>query len=181
MFSSGVGWEEALISSVGPFPWCKYSHSRQHQAPGMTSWPWSWEETQVCLPTICINTCMTCMCYSWISYCYKAFMGFPDGSDSKESACNARDLGLIPGLGRSPGEGNGYPRQYSCLADSMNWGAWQATVRGLQSQTWLSNSTAHTQHTAFVPYRHSEHHLKIMDDSKMWWHIRKRWVLRVYF
>ena len=42
-------------------------------------------------------------------------MGFPGGSDGKESACNAGDLGLIPGLGRSPGEGNGNPLQYSCL------------------------------------------------------------------
>ena len=43
---------------------------------------------------------------------------FPGGSDSKESACNAGDLGLIPGLGRSPGEGNGNPLQYSCLGKS---------------------------------------------------------------
>ena len=48
-------------------------------------------------------------------------MGFPGGSDggiSKESACNSGDLGLIPGSGRSPGEGNGYPLQYSCLENS---------------------------------------------------------------
>ena len=42
-------------------------------------------------------------------------MGFPGGSDGKESTCNAGDTGLIPGSGRSPGEGNGYPLQYSCL------------------------------------------------------------------
>ena len=46
------------------------------------------------------------------------FLGLPGGSDSKESACNAGDLGLIPGLGRSPGEGNGYPLQFSGL---KNW------------------------------------------------------------
>ena len=51
-------------------------------------------------------------------------MGFPGGSDNKESACNTRYLGLIPGSGRSPGEGNGYPLQYSCLENSMNKGAW---------------------------------------------------------
>ena len=45
-------------------------------------------------------------------------LGFPGGSDGKESACNAGDLGLIPGLGRSPGEGNGNPLQYSCLGKS---------------------------------------------------------------
>ena len=47
---------------------------------------------------------------------------------SKESACNARDVGLILDLGRFPGEGNGNPLQYSCLRNSMNRGAWQATV-----------------------------------------------------
>ena len=45
--------------------------------------------------------------------------GFPGGSDGKESACNAGDRGLFPGLGGSPGEGNGYPLQYSCLENSM--------------------------------------------------------------
>ena len=49
-------------------------------------------------------------------------MGFPDGSDSKESACNEGDPGLIPGLGRSPGEGTGNPLQYSCL-ENMDRGA----------------------------------------------------------
>ena len=57
--------------------------------------------------------------------------GFPDGSDGKESASNAEDLGSIPGLGRSPGEGNGYPLQYSCLENPMDRGAWRATVRGI--------------------------------------------------
>ena len=57
-------------------------------------------------------------------------MGFPDGSDSKESACNARDLGLIPRSGRSPAERNGYSLQYSCLENSMDRGAWQAIVHG---------------------------------------------------
>ena len=47
-------------------------------------------------------------------------LGFPGGSDGKESVCNAGYLGLIPGLGRSPGEGNGNPLQYSCLENSMN-------------------------------------------------------------
>ena len=51
-------------------------------------------------------------------------MSFPGGSDSKASACNAGDLGSIPGLGRSPGEGNGNPLQYSCLENPMDGGAW---------------------------------------------------------
>ena len=61
---------------------------------------------------------------------------FPGGSDGKESACSAGDLGLIPRLGRSPGEGNVYPLQYSCLEDAMDRGAWQAIVHGAaKSQT----------------------------------------------
>ena len=58
-------------------------------------------------------------------------MGFPGNSDSKESGCNAGDPGSIPGLGRSPGEGNGNPLQYSCLENPMDGGAWQATVCGV--------------------------------------------------
>ena len=54
--------------------------------------------------------------------------GFPGGSDGKESACNAEDPGSIPGLERFPGEGNDYPLQYFCLENSMNRGAWWATV-----------------------------------------------------
>ena len=58
-------------------------------------------------------------------------MGLPGGSDGKESTCNARDLGSIPGLRRSLGEGNRYPLQYSCLGNSMERGAWQAAVHGV--------------------------------------------------
>ena len=54
--------------------------------------------------------------------------GFPGSSDSKASAYNAGDLGLIPGLERSPGEGNSNPIQYSCLESPMDRGAWGATV-----------------------------------------------------
>ena len=56
------------------------------------------------------------------------------GSDGKESACNPGDPVSIPGLGRSPGEGNGYPLQYSCL-NSTDKGAWQATVHGV-AKSW---------------------------------------------
>ena len=56
---------------------------------------------------------------------------FPGGPDSKESACNAGDQGSIPGLGRFPGEGNGYPLQYSGMENSVNRGAWKATVHGI--------------------------------------------------
>ena len=66
-------------------------------------------------------------------------MGFHGGLDGKESACNAGDLGSVPGLGRLPGEGNGSPLQYSCLENSMDRGAWWATVYGVkESRTRLS-------------------------------------------
>ena len=73
-------------------------------------------------------------------------MGFHDGSDSKESACNARDPGLILGSGRSPGGGHGNPLQSSCLENPMDRGAWWATVRGVtESQTGLN-----TQHGTYI-------------------------------
>ena len=59
------------------------------------------------------------------------YMGFPGGSDGKESACNAGDLGLIPGSGRSPGGGHDNPLQYSYLENRMDRGAWRATVHGV--------------------------------------------------
>ena len=61
------------------------------------------------------------------------YVSFPAGSDSKESACSAGNLGSIPGLGRSPGEGNGNPLQYSCLENpiDIDRGAWQAIVHGV--------------------------------------------------
>ena len=68
--------------------------------------------------------------------------GFPDGLDSKKSACNAGDVGSVPGLGRSPGEGNGIPLQSSCLKSPMDRGACRVTVHGVaKSQIGLSNQT----------------------------------------
>ena len=58
-------------------------------------------------------------------------MSFPGGSDGKESACSAGYLGLIPGSGRLPGKGNGYPPQYSWLENPMDRGAWQTAVHGV--------------------------------------------------
>ena len=66
----------------------------------------------------------------------------------KASTCNAGDLGSIPGSGRSPGEGNGNPLQYSCLENPMDGGAWWATVHGVaKSQTRLSDFTHSLTHT----------------------------------
>ena len=73
---------------------------------------------------------------------YNGIWALPGGSDGKEYACNAGDLGSIPGLGRFPGEGNGYPVQYSCLENPLERGGWQVTVhRIVKNQTclnWLS-------------------------------------------
>jgi len=69
---------------------------------------------------------------------------FPGGSNSIESVCIAEDPGLNPGSGRSPGEGNGNPLQYSCLESSMGREAWQGTVHGGHKESdmteWLSLS-----------------------------------------
>ena len=71
-----------------------------------------------------------------LMHIHRSILGFPGGLGGKESACNVGDLGLIPGLERSPGEGNGNPLQYSCLENPMDRGAWRATVHGVtESQT----------------------------------------------
>ena len=61
----------------------------------------------------------------------RTFWGLPGGSDSEESACNAGNPGSVPRLGRSPGEGNGNPLQYSYLGNPMDRGAWLTTVHGV--------------------------------------------------
>ena len=78
------------------------------------------------LPLIC----------KYLSLCWE--WGFPGGSEGKASACSVGDPGSIPGLGRSPGEGNGNPLQYSCLENPMNRASWCTTVHGVaKSQTQL--------------------------------------------
>ena len=81
-------------------------------------------------------------------------LGFPGGSDGKASASNAGDPGSILGSGRSPGEGNGNPLQYSCLEDSMDRVAWEATVHGVtKSQTRLSDFTFSLSLISFIKGR----------------------------
>ena len=75
-----------------------------------------------------------------VSLVIMEWKSFPSSLDGKAFACNTGDLGSIQGLGRSPGEGNEKPLQYSCLEYSMDRGAWHATVHGVaKSHTWLSD------------------------------------------
>ena len=79
-----------------------------------------------------------------IATCSGILVGFPGGSEGKASACNAGDLGSIPGSGRSPGEGNGNPLRYPCLQNPMDRGAWWAAVHGVtERQTGPSDSYLH--------------------------------------
>ena len=77
------------------------------------------------------------------SYYYR---GFPSGSASKEPSCNGGDLGLIPGSGRSPGEGNGNPLQYSCPENPMDIRAWRAAVHGV-AKSWDTTAWMHYDYT----------------------------------
>ena len=88
-------------------------------------------------------------------------MGFPGGSAGKESACSAGDLGLIPGLGRWPGEGKGYPLQHSCLENSMN-----CIVHGVsKSQTRLSYFHFHFHFVTTKSILRSTRHTYSVDFS----------------
>ena len=89
-------------------------------------------------------------------FSYRSFncftYSFLGGSDGKESTYNVVDLGLIPGLGRSPGIGHGNPLQYSCLENPMDRGSWQLQSMGSQSWTWLSDlARAHTNTHTHTP------------------------------
>ena len=87
-----------------------------------------------------IHTHCVCVCVCVDTHLY-TYVGLPGCLNGTESTCNAGDLGSIPGSRRSPGKENGYPLQYSCLENSMDRGAWQATVHGVaKSQTRLNDS-----------------------------------------
>ena len=91
------------------------------------------------------NTCEGVNPVPGILFCkFKVNVLYPCGSANKESACNVGDLGSIPGLGRSPGEGNSYPLQYSGLENSMDKGAWQATVHGDHKEWDTTERLSHT-------------------------------------
>ena len=74
-------------------------------------------------------------------------LGFPRDSDAKESACNVGDPGSVPGSGRSSGEGNGYPLQYSCMENPVDRGAWWATVHGVTESDMTKQLTHTRTHT----------------------------------
>ena len=86
-------------------------------------------------------------------------VGFPGGSDTIETSCNAGDLGSIPGSGRSLGEGNDFPLQYSCLENSMDRGAWWATIHRLQRvrHNYATNTHTHTLKNAVSGARGLSH------------------------
>ena len=99
--------------------------------------------------SICVSVCVcVCVCSFlselWTLYlkdlCSLPLKGFPCSSVSKESGWNAEDWSLIPGSGRSPGEGSGNPLQYSCLENPMHRGAWQATVHRFAKESWTQHS-----------------------------------------
>ena len=92
--------------------------------------------------------------------------GFPHGSDGKESTCNEGDLGSVPELGRSPGEGNGYPLQCSFLENSMDRGAWGAVVHGVtKSWTRLSNFFFFKQYITYTGGSEVKWSRSVMPDS----------------
>ena len=88
---------------------------------------------------------------TFLIYILQIVIDVAGSSDGKELACNAGGWGLIPGLGRSPGERNSNPLQYSCLGNPMDRVAWQATVHGVtESRTRLSDSTTITTPYSYI-------------------------------
>ena len=111
-----------------------------------TNFYWSIVDLQCCVSFRCSTSESVSVTYIYIyvyMYVYThTHMRSPGGSGSKESACNVGDLSSIPGSGRSPGKENGNPVQYSCMENTMDRRAWQATVhRVTKSQTQLSDFT----------------------------------------
>ena len=96
---------------------------------------------------------------------------FPSGSDGKESACNAGDWDLIPGLRRSPGEGNGNPLQYFGLENPMDRGAWQATFHGVTKMSDRTYKLNHHQ-TLGIKTHNSRYHKSIQNllTDQSYWH-----------
>ena len=92
---------------------------------------WNWALLWILFLMIFLGTLLERQVSFTASQAFWIKLGFPSGLVGKESACSAGDLGSLPESGRSPGEGNGNPLQYSCLQNPMDRGAWQATVHGV--------------------------------------------------
>ena len=130
-YSGEEYWNGLPFPSLGDLP-----------DPGIEPWSPSWAGRFLTAAPpgkpiwiLCVHTHTHIYIYIWM---------FPGDSDSKESACNAGEQGLIPGSGRFHGEGNGNPLQYSCLEDSMYRGAWWATVHKESDMTEWRPPTTHT-------------------------------------
>ena len=105
-------------------------------------------------------------------------MGFPGDTDDKKSACNAGDLGSIPGLGRSPGGGHGNPLQYSCLENPHEWKSLAGYIHGLaKSQTWLSN---YAQQATRIYYTTQETQAMVYTNYKWIRTWSELWPLRLW-
>ena len=101
-------------------------------------------------------------------------MGFPGGSAGKESACNAGDLGSIPGLGRSPGEGEGYLLQYSGLENSMDYSPWVCRVGHTTERLSFS-------YTCVYVCAHSNVHLRVVHFIIYKFYLHARAMTRWYY
>ena len=107
-------------------------------------------------------------------------MGLPGGSDGKESARNEGDLGSVPGLGKSPGEGGSNPLQYSCLENSMDWGSWWAIVHGV-TKSWTRLEWLNTaQNACEGSERERVGHIPTLRAAQfawsLWTRVRGGWV-----
>ena len=110
------------------------------------------KDTEGCLVSNLLHQLFTSFIIKWydIQYTtlyYVLYKGFPDGSDGKESTCNTGNLGLTPRSGRSPGEGNCNPLEYSCLENPMDSGAWGH--KELDMTEWLTLSCIILKHTKY--------------------------------
>ena len=114
----------AISYSIGDLP----DTGMKPMSPALVGGFFTTESSQK--PILCI---VMCICQS---------LGFPGGSDGKESACNTGDLGSMPGLGRSPGKGDNSPLHYSCLENSMDRGAWQPIAHGV-AKSWTQLNDSH--------------------------------------
>ena len=125
----------------------------------------SWDKRQMSIPFFSVSNTksgpliQTPIIFTLQLYCFYSQLGFSGGSGDKESACNAGDQGSVPGSGRSLGEGNGNPFQYSCLENSKDRGAWRATFHEVtKSRTWLNDWHFHFYFQTPLFWRNSNIH-----------------------